>query len=410
MKNFIRKQKVQLLILLYILVFIFYGLLMQPFDELSAGLMRIFTASGILITDYVEIGGLGASFVNAGLVGLIGYIILIINKVELSGVSIATLFTMIGFALMGKTIWSILPVILGVFVYSKLTKREFITNIYPALFGTALAPIVTHASFEFELGVLGGVIAGFVAGLVIAPIANHSLSFHEGYNLYNVGFSAGLIGLVLMNVFRAFDHDTESLLMWGSAFDSQLRIFSIGLFVSMVLVGALCSDNLKDYRKVLKEPGNTITDFVDIVGFGNTLINMGFVGLIGVAFVELLGTTYNGPVLSGLLTMVGFAGFGKHPLNITPIMIGVVFASFLSIYEINAPGTVLAGLFGTTLAPIAGQFGALIGVMAGMLHLYIVSTIGEIHGGMNLYNNGFSGGLVASLVVAVMKGIGKNNN
>lgn len=410
MKNFIRKQKVQLLILLYILVFIFYGLLMQPFDELSAGLMRIFTASGILITDYVEIGGLGASFVNAGLVGLIGYIILIINKVELSGVSIATLFTMIGFALMGKTIWSILPVILGVFVYSKLTKREFITNIYPALFGTALAPIVTHASFEFELGVLGGVIAGFVAGLVIAPIANHSLSFHEGYNLYNVGFSAGLIGLVLMNVFRAFDHDTESLLMWGSAFDSQLRIFSIGLFVSMVLVGALCSDNLKDYRKVLKEPGNTITDFVDIVGFGNTLINMGFVGLIGVAFVELLGTTYNGPVLSGLLTMVGFAGFGKHPLNITPIMIGVVFASFLSIYEINAPGTVLAGLFGTTLAPIAGQFGALIGVIAGMLHLYIVSTIGEIHGGMNLYNNGFSGGLVASLVVAVMKGIGKNNN
>jgi len=383
---------------------------MQPFDELSAGLIRIFTASGILITDYVEIGGLGASFVNAGLVGLIGYIILIINKVELSGVSIATLFTMIGFALMGKTIWSILPVIFGVFVYSKLTKREFITNIYPALFGTALAPIVTHASFEFELGVLGGVIAGFVAGLVIAPIANHSLSFHEGYNLYNVGFSAGLIGLVLMNVFRAFDHDTESLLMWGSAFDSQLRIFSIGLFVSMVLVGALCSDNLKDYRKVLKEPGNTITDFVDIVGFGNTLINMGFVGLIGVVFVELLGTSYNGPVLSGLLTMVGFAGFGKHPLNITPIMIGVVFASFLSIYEINAPGTVLAGLFGTTLAPIAGQFGALIGVMAGMLHLYIVSTIGEIHGGMNLYNNGFSGGLVASLVVAVMKGIGKNNN
>ncbi|MCF1685830.1 DUF1576 domain-containing protein [Tetragenococcus halophilus] len=410
MKNFIRKQKVQLIILLYILIFIFYGLLMQPFDELSAGLMRIFTASGILITDYVEIGGLGASFVNAGLVGLIGYIILIINKVELSGVSIATLFTMIGFALMGKTIWSILPVIFGVFVYSKLTKREFITNIYPALFGTALAPIVTHASFEFELGVLGGVIDGFVAGLVIAPIANHSLSFHEGYNLYNVGFSAGLIGLVLMNVFRAFDHDTESLLMWGSAFDSQLRIFSIGLFVSMVLVGALCSDNLKDYRKVLKEPGNTITDFVDIVGFGNTLINMGFVGLVGVVFVELLGTSYNGPVLSGLLTMVGFAGFGKHPLNITPIMIGVVFASFLSIYEINAPGTVLAGLFGTTLAPIAGQFGALIGVMAGMLHLYIVSTIGEIHGGMNLYNNGFSGGLVASLVVAVMKGIGKNNN
>ncbi|MDN6292631.1 MAG: DUF1576 domain-containing protein [Tetragenococcus halophilus] len=350
---------------------------------------------------------MGAAFVNAGVVGLIGYIILIINKVEFSGVSIATLFTMMGFALMGKTIWSILPIIFGVYIYSKLTKREFITNIYPALFGTALAPIVTHTSFEFGLGILGGIIAGFMAGLVIAPIANHALGFHEGYNLYNVGFSAGLVGLVLMNIFRSFDHETENLLIWGTTFDSQLRIFSIGLFVSMVLIGAFYSDNLKDYRKVLKEPGNTITDFVDIAGFDNTLINMGLVGLIGVIFVELLGTNYNGPVLSGLLTMVGFAGFGKHPLNIIPIMIGVILASFLSIYETNAPGTVLAVLFGTTLAPISGQFGPIIGIITGMLHLYIVSTIGVIHGGMNLYNNGFSGGLVASLVIAVLKGIGK---
>lgn len=407
MKVFIYKRKVQLIILFYILVFILHGLFMQPLNELSDGLMRIFTASGVLVTDYIVIGGLGAAFVNAGVVGLIGYIILITNKVEFSGVSIATLFTMMGFALMGKTIWSILPIIFGVYIYSKLTKREFITNIYPALFGTALAPIVTHTSFEFGLGILGGIIAGFMAGLVIAPIANHALGFHEGYNLYNVGFSAGLVGLVLMNIFRSFDHETENLLIWGTTFDSQLRIFSIGLFVSMVLIGALCSDNLKDYRKVLKEPGNTITDFVDIAGFDNTLINMGLVGLIGVIFVELLGTNYNGPVLSGLLTMVGFAGFGKHPLNIIPIMIGVILASFLSIYETNAPGTVLAVLFGTTLAPISGQFGPIIGIITGMLHLYIVSTIGVIHGGMNLYNNGFSGGLVASLVIAVMKGIGK---
>lgn len=398
-------KKIEIIVLFYILSLLVIGLVIQPINELVSGLGAIFTASGILVTDYVVIGGLGPAFVNAAVVALIGYIILIINHVPFRGIAIATIFTMLGFALMGKTIWSILPIIFGVYIYSKLTKREFITNIYPALFGTALAPLVTHTAFHFGWGVIGGSFVGILIGLVIAPVANHALAFHEGYNLYNVGFSAGLVGMIFTNVIRAFGFEPEITASWGTEDHYFLGVLSLLLFISMIIFGILLSkERLKNFRRIIKEPGVTVTDFVNIAGFGNTLVNMGLVGLIGVAFILLIGSHFNGPTLCGLFTMVGFASFGKHPLNILPIMFGVCLGSFFSIYELNAPGTVLAVLFGTTLAPIAGRFGPFVGVLAGMIHLSLVSTIGFVHGGLNLYNNGFTGGFVASFLIAVRKG------
>lgn len=402
----LQEKTIEIVVLFYILLFLIVGLSMQPIDELVRGLSKIFTASGILISDYMVIGGVGPALVNASIVGLIGYVLLLYNGVVLRGISIATIFTMLGFALMGKTAWSVLPIIFGVYIYSKLTKREFVTNIYPALYGTALAPLVTHAAFYFEWGIFGGIIVGILAGLVISPIANHSLAFHEGYNLYNVGFSAGFLGLIILNIIRAFGYDTESLLIWGTEFDNFLRIFLLFIFISMVILGIFIDNSvLKDYKKILKEPGNTATDFVDIAGFGSTLLNMGLIGLIGMAYIELVGGNYNGLTISGLYTMVGFASFGKHPLNSIPIMIGVWLASLISIYEVNGPGTILAALFGTTLAPISGRYGPIVGILAGMTHLTLVSTIGVVHGGLNLYNNGFTGGFIAAFFIAIIKGI-----
>ncbi|MFO7736253.1 MAG: DUF1576 domain-containing protein, partial [bacterium] len=61
-----------------------------------------------------------------------------------------------------------------------------------------------------------------------------------------------------------------------------------------------------------------------------------------------------------------------------------------------------AGLFGTTLAPIAGQYGLKAGVVAGFFHLSIVMNVLVLHGGLNLYNNGFAGGFVASFIVPLI--------
>ena len=62
----------------------------------------------------------------------------------------------------------------------------------------------------------------------------------------------------------------------------------------------------------------------------------------------------------------------------------------------------LATLFGTTLAPISGQFGWQWGIVAGFLHSSAALTVGFNHAGLNLYNNGFAAGIVAAVMVPVI--------
>ena len=71
----------------------------------------------------------------------------------------------------------------------------------------------------------------------------------------------------------------------------------------------------------------------------------------------------------------------------------------------TAPGVLLATLFCTGLAPIAGQFGWYWGVTAGFLHMAIVQNTGVLHGGMNLYHNGFAAGLVCVLLIPVIEAL-----
>ena len=75
---------------------------------------------------------------------------------------------------------------------------------------------------------------------------------------------------------------------------------------------------------------------------------------------------------------------------------GVLFAGYTNVSD-DYFTIVLSGLFASSLAPITGVFGTFWGFVAGWLHMAVVSSIGVLHGGMNLYNNGFAAGIVAGL-------------
>ncbi len=57
------------------------------------------------------------------------------------------------------------------------------------------------------------------------------------------------------------------------------------------------------------------------------------------------------------------------------------------------------------IAPVAGVYGTFWGIVAGWLHLAVVQSIGTVHGGLNLYNNGFSAGIVAVFLLPIMNTI-----
>jgi purine-cytosine permease-like protein len=56
---------------------------------------------------------------------------------------------------------------------------------------------------------------------------------------------------------------------------------------------------------------------------------------------------------------------------------------------------------------VAGRFGIVAGLIAGFAHVAMTLNIGYLHGGMNLYNNGFSGGFIAATLVPLFSAVSK---
>ena len=116
-----------------------------------------------------------------------------------------------------------------------------------------------------------------------------------------------------------------------------------------------------------------------------------------------MGGEIHGPVLGGIFTVIGFGAFGKNVKNVLPILIGVTLMGRLNYQDNQSTIVLISALFGTTLAPLAGRYGNIAGIIAGAMHLTLVMNIGYLHGGVNLYNNGFAGGLVASILVPILE-------
>jgi hypothetical protein len=396
------------------LALVLYGLLAEPWPAIWAGWRAVLTCPGMLLSDYLEIGGLGAALVNAGLVGLAGLAVVRLNGVLLSGPTIAAIFTMAGFGLFGKNVWSIWPVMVGVAVFSRIAGRPFKNFILVALFGTALAPLVTQTAYGLGLtvvpGILLGVLSGLIVGFVLPPLAVYMLRLHQGFNIYNVGLTCGFLGLFIKALLEAFGLPADPLPYWSEAYSTELGALLLVYVASMLALGLLLSGLLSGkgvrsafgLRALVQEAGTLPTDLVERHGAGATLVNMGLVGLIGWGYIRLVGGAYNGPTLGGVLTMVGFAAFGKHVLNIIPIMVGVYLGSRAMVWQPSEAGPLLAALFATTLAPLSGRFGPLIGLAAGVVHLSLVMRTASWFGGLNLYNNGFAGGLTATLFVSLI--------
>ncbi len=400
---------------LYSLAFILSAFLFNSLDIIIYGIYKIVISPTLLLTDYIVVGGIGASLLNSGILMLLTIFIARKNDTLMNGPLIAAIFTVGGFAFFGKNIFNIQGILLGVYIFSRIQKDHFTKYIIIAFFGTALSPLVSQVSFGMGLSPLSGVILGIATGvligLILPPLASSFVRFHQGFNLYNIGFTAGIIGMIFMSVFRltGYDHTLNQII--STETNIPLLILLIFYFLSMVLVGLFSSKNgFIEYPNLLKNPGRLVTDFVSLHGFSTSILNMGVLGLLGIIIVLILKGPINGPIIGGIFTLVGFGAFGKHPANTLPVMIGVVFSAVLLGLSLSSTGLLLTVLFATTLAPISGHYGYLAGILAGFLHLSLVSNLSSLHGGMNLYNNGFSGGFVAAFLVPLFESYKKEKD
>lgn len=410
MKSLTRKQKFCLLALIPS-YFVIAGFFIQPLSKIGPGILRIIREPDFLITDYFLVGGIGAALVNAGVLTLLILALVYYLRMEMDGHTITSCCLMFGFSLFGKNLLNIWTIIFGVFLYSRYHKKPLSNYIYVGIYGTSLSPIITQimniVDLPFLTRLILSIAVGSIIGFVLPPLSTHVHYAHKGYSLYNVGFASGIIATIIVSLFKSFGITTEARLIWSTG-NNLLFLYLLGLLFGGMVTLALWIDGknvLISYKRILKSTGIAGTDYLKDEGGFAVIFNMGINGIAAMLFVVLVGGDLNGPTIGGIFTIVGFSATGKHLRNIVPIMLGVYLASFTKMWSIYEPSPMLAFLFSTTLAPIAGEFGILVGILAGFLHSSVALNVGLVYGGMNLYNNGFAGGIVAIFLVPVIQSI-----
>lgn len=395
-----------------ILLFLSAFLFASPM-EIITGMKKIILSRDALITDYFELAGYGAGFFNAALMMAISILMIRCVKIPYTGLTLAVLFISVGFGFWGKNIVNSFPIVLGSWIYSKAHKSHFARYVYTALFATCLAPFVTELvyilPFSFSINICIAFAIGIFIGYVIPPLSMHTASMHMGYNLFNVGFAAGTLAFVMYCILKSVGIQSEAVFIWKSERNpvimTVLTIYFIGTFFWGIY---LEHGDLRGLRDIIDHPGRAVADFVMMEGTGKTLINMGVMGILTEIYLIFVNGDLSGPILGCILTVFGFSAFGAHIRNYLPVLTGVALSALFTHQELNTPGILIASFFVVGISPIAGQFGTWAGIIAGLIHATVVMCTSQMYGGLNLYNNGFSCGWVAIVMLPIMESFMKH--
>ena len=383
-------------------------------EDILRGLYTIVTTEDALITDYVLVAGPGAALVNSAIVTAIAICVLYLAEDTLNGMTLVEMGLMSGFSLFGKNFINIWPILAGTWLYTKLRRQPLAGNIGIGLMATALAPIVSYIALDNGWGgPVEGVLAGLAIGFVMPPLAAYTYRIQNGMNLYNVGFACGLVAFICVPLMASMGADPTTHYRWAKGYDLPFGVLLGTICAGLIIIGLFFSRkpiwaSWAGYRRLLQTSGRAPSDYLRMFGPAPVLINTGVNGLIGMAYILLSGGDLNGPTVGGILTIMGFSAFGKHAFNILPVMAGVALGSVVMDWSLTDSAVQLACLFCTTLAPVAGYFGWGYGVLAGFLHSSVVLYTGSPVAGMNLYNNGFSGGLVAIVLYPAIMAIARH--
>lgn len=383
-------------------------------EDILHGLYTIITTEDALITDYVLVAGPGAAMVNSAIVTAITVGVLYLCRDTLNGMTLVEIGLMSGFSLFGKNFVNIWPILIGTWLYAKIRREPLGGYAGIGLMATALAPIVSYIALDNGWGgPVQGVLVGVVIGFIMPPLATYTYRIQNGMNLYNVGFACGLVALVCVPLMASLGADPTTHYRWAKGYNLPFGFMLTVLCILLIVGGLFCTGKpiwaaWAGYRRLLQTSGRAPSDYLRMFGPAPVVINAGVNGFIGMTYILLSGGDLNGPTVGGILTIMGFSAFGKHAFNILPVMAGVALGSVVMDWSLTDSAVQLACLFCTTLAPISGYFGWPYGVLAGFLHSSVVLYTGSPVAGMNLYNNGFSGGLIAIVLYPTIMAIAQH--
>lgn len=398
-----------LALIMIILAFIF-----NTPKEIFVGYKNILLSSSILTTDYIAIGTLGGALVNAASILILNLVILRLLNLRMSGLIYAALYMILGFSFFGKNILNSLPIYIGIYLYAFLNKIPVKNLVISLLFSSGISPLVSYLIFGFDLAyyisIPLGIGAGIVAGLMVPAISSHTIKFHQGYNLFNVGFSLGIISLAFNGVLRAFNLRASEISILSNDHNLFLYLFVAILALVLLIAGIIL--NPKSFKMIpdlYKRSGRLVSDYIRDYGVSIVMINQASLLTFEILICLIFKIELNGAIFGTILAVSGFAGAGLHLKNTSFVMLGAILMGLITKTNITSTSIIIGILFSAGVAPIAGRYGIVAGIIAGMLHIAILPLCRSFQGGYDLYNNGFCAGFVACILIAIIEAFKKED-
>lgn len=404
--------------LLFSIAFVVAGLIAGSISDLPKGLWEIITCPAPIVTDYTAVGGLNAALFNAGICGLFAYALYRVTGFVASGGAFGAFFLAVGIGFFGKTVFTMIPFVLGGWLYALYKKEPHRRVIAYTMQAAALSPVVTVLTFHGGFS-WGGAIAGFVCamaiGFVITPVSIHARTMHRGFDLYNVGLAAGLIGMLFFAIYResalvpyGYDNSYHMVSVLGQSRPDLFYSLLGSLFALISMAGLLMAkDGIREFWALRRHTGLDI-DFVPEFGMPAVLMNMGFVGLMTLVYMMMINAPMNGATVGAVISVLCWTGNGANTRNVLPVFVGYLVYSLITSVPLNSQYLCIAVCYATGLAPLCGRYGGIYGILAGAAHAFLAGITSSMHGGFNLYNGGFSAGLVSLVLLPVIQNIAKH--
>lgn len=396
------------------LVMIILAFVFNTPKEIFLGYKNILLSSSILTTDYIAIGTLGGALFNAASILILNLVILRRLNLRMSGLIYAALYMILGFSFFGKNILNSLPIYFGIYLYALINKIPVKNLVISLLFSSGISPLVSYLIFGFDLAyyisIPLGIGAGIVAGLMVPAISSHTIKFHQGYNLFNVGFALGIISLAFNGILRAFNLKASEISILSN--DHSLFLYLFVAILALILLVAGIILNPKSFKMIpdlYKRSGRLVSDYIRDYGVSIVMINQASLLTLEILICLIFKIELNGAIFGTILAVSGFAGAGLHLKNTSFVMLGAILMCLITRTNITSTSIIIGILFSAGVAPIAGRYGIVAGIIAGMLHIAILPLCRSFQGGYDLYNNGFCAGFVACILIAIIEAFKKED-
>ena len=408
--------------------FLIAAFLVPDRADMLSGLGRILSQPCKIPGNCFAIGGYAGTLLNMGLVGFLCLGLYVVFGAEMNAVATLACLLTIGFGSWGINILNVWPTILGAMLYCAVKKQPLKGSVTAMLFTTGIAPLISDLLVRYPgaevvgFNLLGGILAvvvGLFIGFLVPAGLSHSPTVHKGFDLYSAALPVGMIAFMTQAMlFKTLGVALPSALP-GETLQIASRmlanVFCITVYGIAIAVALLMGCTPKKYWNFISS-GKRVASVSGTLGTDVFLMNFGVFGLFILGYYNLVGASFNGVTFGVMFCMLATCNSGSHPLNTWPMLAGYIIGAFVceklagpvggTYASFIASQSILVGAcYSHGLSPVVDKYGWGLGIVFGLAHFLLVTSVPNMHGGFCLYNGGFTAALICLLFMPTVENL-----